>query len=125
PAHFHLPGETGKKVKEPRPGELVTTETNRDRLLQILTNLYRRSLADYRERGLHILYLALGVLEWRDADDEPARSPLLLVPVELRRHTLREPFVLHAVEGEEALVNPALAARLRQDFDFRLPEPPA
>src|SRR5205807_5306905 len=27
--------------------------------------------------------------------------------------------------GEEPLVNPALAARLRQDFDFRLPEAPA
>ncbi len=125
PGHFHLPAESGKKAKEPRPGELVTSETERDRLLAILTNLYRRSLADYRERGLQILYLALGVLEWRDADDEPARSPLLLVPMALRRHTLREPFVLHAIEGEEPLVNPALAARLRQDFDFRLPEPPA
>jgi hypothetical protein len=125
PGHFHLPAEAGKKAKEPRPGDLVTTETERDRLLAILTNLYRRSLADYRERGLQILYLALGVLEWRDPDDEPARSPLLLVPVELRRHALRDPFVLHAIEGEEPLVNPALAARLRQDFDFRLPEPPA
>src|SRR5207302_6423947 len=66
-----------------------------------------------------------GVLEWRDADDEPARSPLLLVPVALRRSTLRDPFVLHAVEGEDPLVNPALAARLRQDFDFRLPAAPA
>lgn len=122
---LHLPAEPGKKTKEPRPGELVASETQRDRLLAVLTNLYRRSLADYRERGLQILYLALGVLEWRDADDEPARSPLLLVPVELRRHTLREPFVLHAIEGDDPLVNPALAARLRQEFDFRLPEPPA
>jgi hypothetical protein len=122
--HFHLPAEAGKKAKAPRPGELVTSEPERDRLLAILTNLYRRSRADYRERGLQILYLALGVLEWRDADDDPARSPVLLVPVELRRHTLREPFVLHALADEEPLVNPALAARLRQDFDFRLPEPP-
>jgi hypothetical protein len=128
PAHFHLPAEGNKKAKEParpKPGELVTTETERERLLQVLTNLYRRALADFNERGLHILYLALGVLEWRDGDDQPARSPLLLLPVELKRNTLRDPFILHAIEGEDLLVNPALAARLRQDFDFRLPDAPA
>src|SRR5260370_20630376 len=41
PGHFHLPPEGNKKAKEPaRPkaGELVTTETERERLLQILTN---------------------------------------------------------------------------------------
>ena len=47
--------------------------------------------ADFRERGLHILHLACGVLEWRDPDDEPLRSPLLLVPVALQRKSLREP----------------------------------
>jgi hypothetical protein len=127
-ASFFLPPEPDKKAKEPprpKPGELVTTEADRAGLLRTLTNLYRRALADFRERGLHILYLALGVLEWRDADEEPARSPLLLVPVELRRNTLRDPFLLQAVPGEDPIVNPALEARLRQDFDFRLPAAPA
>jgi hypothetical protein len=122
--HFHLPAEPRKPAREPLAGELVTTETERARLLHLLTNLYRRALADFRERGLQILYLALGVLEWRD-DDEPVQSPLLLVPVELRRHTLRDPYVLYALDGEEPLVNPALAARLKQDFDLRLPDAPA
>jgi Protein of unknown function (DUF4011) len=128
PGHFFLPPEGNKKGKEPaRPkaGELVTTETERERLLHVLTNLYRRALADFNERGLHILYLAVGVLEWRDGDDQPARSPLLLLPVELRRSALRDPFVLHAIGDEDPLVNPALTARLRQDFDFRLPDAPA
>ena len=124
PAHFHLPKQNGSKSGV-KPGELVTGETERERLLRVLTNLHRRALADFRERGLHILYVVLGTLEWRDADEEPARSPLLLLPVDLRRHVLRDPFLLHAVEGEEPLINPALALRLKQDFDFRLPDPPA
>jgi very-short-patch-repair endonuclease len=108
----------------PRPTELVTHETDRQRLLQTLTNLYRRARADFRERGLHILHLACGIFEWRDPDDEPWRSPLLLVPVTLERNSLREPFTLRPTDDEPWL-NPALAARLKLDFEFRLPEPPA
>lgn len=104
--------------------ELVTHETDRQRLLATLTNLYRRARADFRERGLHILHLACGILEWRDPDDEELRSPLLLVPVALERKSLREPFVLKPSEDDPWL-NPALAARLKLDFEFRLPEPPA
>lgn len=104
-------------------GELVTHETDRQRLLATLTNLHRRARADFRERGLHILHLACGILEWRDPDDEALRSPLLLVPVALERKSLREPFILKPSDDDPWL-NPALAARLKLDFEFRLPEPP-
>ena len=48
------------------------------------------------------------------------RSPLVLVPVVLKRSSLREPFLLEASD-EDPYLNPALAARLKQDFDFPLP----
>ncbi|MCI0637996.1 MAG: DUF4011 domain-containing protein [Gemmataceae bacterium] len=92
-------------------------------MIDILTNLYRRALTDFRERGLHILHFAAGVLEWRDSDDQPMRSPLVLLPVELRRQSLQEPFIL-APSEDDPYVNPALQVRLKQDFDFRLPEAP-
>lgn len=125
---FALPPEAEKKKPAspppPRANELVTTQTDRQTLVRILTNLYRRALSDFRERGLHILHLALGTLEWLDASNEPFRSPLLLLPVELERHSLKDPFSLKPVE-QEPFVNPALIARLKQDHDFRLPEPPS
>src|SRR5262249_56873214 len=75
-----------------RDNELLCADLGRQRLLRVLTNLYRRSGADYRERGLHILYVACGVLEWRDQENaETFRSPLGLVPVELRRNSLPAP----------------------------------
>ncbi len=126
---FHLPSETAKnskkssKATEPRPNEIVASGLERDDLLRILTNLYRRALTDYRERGLHILHLAVGILDWRDGEDI-FRSPLLLLPVELQRHSLKAPFLLAAVE-EDPIVNPALAARLKQEFDFSLPPAPS
>ncbi len=113
----------GSRNAAPRFGELLTTESDREPLLRTLTNLHRRARADFRERGLRILHLACGILEWRDPDDEPLRSPLLLVPVNLERHSLREPFVLKP-DADDPWLNPALAARLKLDFDFRLPEPP-
>ena len=102
--------------------ELLTSEPDRAVLLKILTNLHRRALADYRERGLHILHVALGILEWRD-EEEVFRAPILLVPVKLERHSLKDPFQLAAVE-EDPIINPALTARLKQDFDFYLPAAP-
>src|SRR5262245_47080207 len=51
------------------------------------------------------------------------RSPLILVPVVLKRKSLQEPFVLDALE-EDPFLNPALAARLKVDFDFALPPVP-
>src|SRR5262249_54308396 len=107
-----------------KPTELVCGDLDRWQLLRVLTNLYRRSSADYQERGLRVLHAAFGVLEWRDQDGaETFRSPLVLVPVELTRPSIREPFTLAAVE-EDPFLNPALQARLQQDFAFRLPEPP-
>lgn len=116
------PGKA-KDPPAPKATELLASEPDRQRLLQILTNLYRRYQTDYRERGLHILYLAFGVLEWRDTEEEPMRSPLVLVPVVLRRKSLHEPFVLDALE-DDPFLNPALAARLKQEFDFTLPALP-
>jgi hypothetical protein len=113
-----------KELPAPRANELLTTETDRLALLQTLTNLYRRALTDYRERGLHILHLALGILEWRDEAEEVFRSPVLLLPVKLERHSLKDPFQLSIAE-EDLIVNQALAARLKQEHGFDLPVAPS
>jgi very-short-patch-repair endonuclease len=117
-------GHVDRQNIQTKPGEIVCGDLGRKQLLRVLTNLYRRSGTEYRERGLHILHIAFGVLQWRGEDDaEPFRSPLVLTPVELERASLIEPFKLLPLE-EEPFVNPALSARLQQDFDFQLPPPP-
>lgn len=131
---FHFPPEAAKTNNKdnqsespppptPRTGEVLTSESDRTVLLKTLTNLYRRALADFRERGLQTLYLALGMLEWRDEDEEVFQSPLVLLPVKLERRSLQDPFLIRSID-EDPLVNPALTARLKQDFDFRLPAAP-
>ena len=60
------------------------------------------------DKGISILYLAAGVLRWREPDtDDEAESPLLLLPVELHRESPRAPYELRRVE-EDVVINPAL-----------------
>jgi hypothetical protein len=113
------------KRLRPADNELVCDDLGRKQLLRVLTNLYRRSHTDFQERGLRILHLGFGILEWRDPDkNDLVRSPLVLLPVELTRPSIRENFRLSAVE-EEPYLNPALLTRVAQeDMKLRLPALP-
>ena len=47
------------------------------------------------------------------------KAPILLVPVELRRRTVRSKFKLTAGD-DDAIINPALAYKLKQEWDVEL-----
>jgi very-short-patch-repair endonuclease/DNA polymerase III delta prime subunit len=75
------------------------------------------------EQGLNVLYLALGMLEWYEADasGESHRAPLILVPVELFRSDVQSRFRLRYL-GDTIRTNLSLQAKLRQEFGVELPE---
>ena len=91
-----------------------------------LKALERRSLLDYRERGVRILYAAFGVLNWVDLEtQENVVSPLVLVPLEIGKETRRAPYSIAVPPVEdEAVLNPALAAKLYNDYRIELPPLP-
>jgi len=101
--------------------ELLTDIGDGTRLRSILRNLYRRSRTDFEERGVRILFLTFGALEWQEIEQsEIIKSPILLVPVELKRDSVNDPFQLCPVD-EEIVINPALAVKLGDDFNIELP----
>jgi hypothetical protein len=110
----------------PTANHLVCEGTSRDDLEKILKNLHRRSLLDYRERGVRILYAAFGMLVWKDKEtSEEVRSPLLFVPIELARESFREPFYISVPPVEdEVVLNPALQVKLKNDFKIEFPPLP-
>lgn len=85
-----------------------------------LTALDRRATQEFLDKGIRILYLTLGMLEWVDDDDKPVMSPVLLVPVSLQRASPRDPFRLVRAESD-VVSNPALAAKLEQ-YGIDMPE---
>ena len=76
-----------------------------------------------RDRGVNILYLALGVLRWYEADaaQQPRRAPLYLLPVELERGSALDRFHLRA-SGDDPGENLSLAEKLRTEF-MLMPRP--
>jgi polyhydroxyalkanoate synthesis regulator phasin len=111
-------------ARSPRADEIVARgELNARRISRILDNLAKKSNAEFQDKALRILYLAAGFLDWVDpARDESLSSPLILVPVELRRETARHPYRLYFVDDEEIVINPSLTEKLRRDVKLELPE---
>ena len=69
------------------------------------------------EQGVNVLYLALGMLRWFEAESsqEPRRAPLILVPVALERSNIQERYRITYTE-EELDDNLSLVNKLRLEF---------
>ncbi len=116
--------QTEHNAPDRHSDELLTDIRDGSKLRSVLRNLYRRSRTDFEERGVRILFLAFGVLEWKEVDEsEIIKSPILLVPVELKRESVNDPFQLCPVD-EEIVINPALAVKLGDDFKTEIPSLP-
>jgi very-short-patch-repair endonuclease len=112
--------------RRPTANQLVNGSLTRADLERNLKSLQWRSLLDYRERGVRILHAAFGTLNWIDLETkEKVQSPLILVPLELTRDSIRKPYAIAVppVE-EEAVLNPALQVKLKNDYKIELPPLP-
>ncbi len=112
--------------QRPTANQLVCGNLSRTDLERTLKGLQWRSLLDYRERGVRILHAAFGTLNWVDLETkENVQSPLILVPLELTRDSIRKPYEIAVppVE-EEAVLNPALQVKLKNDYKIELPPLP-
>ena len=117
---------TPEEPKRPTANQLVSGNMGSMELERNLKSLQGRSLLDYMERGVRILYAAFGTLNWVDAETkENVQSPLILVPLELTRDTIRQPYTIAVPPVEdEAVLNPALQAKLKNDYKIELPPLP-
>ena len=91
-----------------------------------LRETFRQARLSIEEQGVNILYLALGMLTWYESESNSIerRAPLILIPVQLTRSSVRENFKLRWT-GDDIEANLSLEAKLKQDFGVRLPEMPA
>ena len=100
--------------------------SDRDRAVveRTLLNLRLKAREAQREQGINVLFLSIGMLEWKDISGQELRSPLLLIPAELRRSGPLQPYRVAAID-EGAVVNPILAHRLRAEYGLELPSMPS
>ena len=71
--------------------------------------------------GYNVLFLALGSVIWYEADnsDEKMEAPVILVPVEIRRKSVGQPYTIKYNE-DSVILNPALTLKLKRDFGINL-----
>ncbi|GAA2342716.1 hypothetical protein GCM10010246_30110 [Streptomyces cuspidosporus] len=98
----------------PAASGLVTHKTRQSALDAALRRLRRSSGQMYNDYGLWVLWLGVGMLDWREVGaHESSSAPLLLVPVELRRDGQGN-IRLRAAESQERMHNRALEVKLDQ-----------
>jgi very-short-patch-repair endonuclease len=122
---FGQPGEASDGTAARHTDRRLQTALNSESLQKRLLATERYARASMEEQGVNLLFLAMGMLRWVEAESsqEIRRAPLLLVPVSLDRSDAQQRFQLEYT-GEELDQNLSLEAKLRQEFGLRLPELP-
>ena len=94
-------------------------------LPSLLDRILAEAKRDQAEFGFAQLRLVICFLQWANLKEKPIErfdSPLVLLPVELRKKKgIRDTYYLEAVSNE-AEVNPVLRHQFKQLYDIELPE---
>ena len=90
-----------------------------------LLNTYYTARTAIEEQGVTTLYLALGMLRWYESEssDILRHAPLILIPVEIDRASVRASFRIRYTE-EDIGTNLSLQEKLKSEFSIQLPDLP-
>ncbi|PBI87703.1 RecBCD enzyme subunit RecD [Variovorax boronicumulans] len=99
----------------------VFIDLTKEELDARMVEMYRNARTTLQEGGANTLFLALGFLTWNRVDKEETkyRAPLILIPVEMNRRSVRSGFTM-TLHDDEPRFNPTLIEMLRQDFQLNL-----
>ncbi|NCN44105.1 MAG: hypothetical protein CO158_08175 [Piscirickettsiaceae bacterium CG_4_9_14_3_um_filter_43_564] len=101
---------------------VLLANMSRKKLEQNAINLLRKTKNDLEEGGSNTLYLALGMLRWKEnpEDDRSYRAPLILIPAELTRSSARAPIKVRQLPDESPIFNMTLIEFLNTEHSIDL-----
>lgn len=87
-----------------------------------LVELLRKAKNDLEEGGSNTLFLAIGMLRWKETPESERsfRAPLILLPVKLERRSAQAKVVMRQLPDEESIFNLTLIEMLQADYDINL-----
>ena len=103
----------------------LQTDYSSTELRRRLLNTYYAARTAIEEQGVTTLYLALGMLQWYESEssDMLRHAPLILIPVEIDRASVRASFRVRYTE-EDIGTNLSLQEKLNLEFGVQLPDLP-
>ena len=106
-------------LEEKHIDKYLQTNLPKENLSHNLFRIYSKASSVMEEQGYNALFLALGYLEWYESDssDVKLRAPIILVPVELIRKSVKGSFKLKYGD-DSPMFNPALMQKLKNDFNI-------
>ncbi|MYD44920.1 MAG: DUF3320 domain-containing protein [Gammaproteobacteria bacterium] len=118
----YIPDEVEGAVLEKHTDSKLQTTLSHDGLHKKLLSLYRETRRIEEEQGINVLYLALGFLRYFDSEtsERAFYGPLILVPVDLERSSVRSQFSLVG-RDDDIEPNQSLTSLLKSDFGILLP----
>lgn len=101
---------------------VLLANMRRNKLEQNAINLLRKAKNDLEDGGSNTLYLALGMLRWKEnpEDDRSYRAPLILMPAELTRSSARAPIKVRQLSDETPIFNMTLIEFLYTEHSIDL-----
>ncbi|HEV2650615.1 MAG TPA: DUF4011 domain-containing protein, partial [Rhizomicrobium sp.] len=113
--------ENGEDAAKRHSDLFLQTRLTSEGLQKRLFDIWYDARTLEEEQGVNILFLAIGLLRWYEADDSDVarHAPLLLLPVSLERSSASDKFKLKA-RGEPLATNITLQAKLKAEFNILL-----
>jgi len=109
-------------VKKLKKGQLLTNRIDTE-MLKTVGNLRKRAKTALEEQSVNILYAAFGFLHWSETIENKEldiKSPLILVPIEIKLDSLISNYTMKMFD-DDAYLNPTLIFKLKHDFNISLP----
>jgi superfamily I DNA and/or RNA helicase/very-short-patch-repair endonuclease len=109
-------------AKEQLKGNTLIANDSSKKLEKNLLSLYRKSKTDIEEGGSNTLFLAVGMLKWKETpeSDRTYQAPLILLPSELKRSSARSKIKIKQRDGEDPVFNATLIEFLQNDYEIDL-----
>ena len=119
----YVPDEVEGALLDKHTDSKLQTTLSPDGLHKKLLSLYRETRRIEEEQGISVLYLALGFLRYFDSEksERAFYGPLILVPVDLERSSVRSQFSLVG-RDDDIEPNQSLTSLLLSDFGILLPQ---
>ncbi len=109
-------------AKEQLKSNILIANNSSKKLEKNLLSLYRKSKNDIEEGGSNTLFLAVGMLKWKETpeSDRTFQAPLILLPAELIRKSARSKIKIKQRDGEDPIFNATLIEFLQNDYEVDL-----
>lgn len=100
----------------------LLTKISEEKFPALLNSLYRSVVNTEEETGANTLFLSLGILSWKETDrsEQIRRSPLILLPVHLKKKSVGGKFSL-SIRDDDTVMNHTLLQKLKREYDLEFP----